>query len=310
MKDLVEGVLAGNERAAARLIRLADDGDATAFAALDELHAHTGNAYVLGVTGNPGSGKSTLVDQLTTRFRARDETVAIVAIDPTSPFSGGAILGDRVRMGRHSTDEGVFIRSVATRGNLGGISRSTPAIMEIFDAMGFDWIIVETVGVGQDEVDVAAFADTCAVVVVPGLGDGVQAAKAGVFEIADVFVVNKADRAGADRVKRDVNAALDLEQEGRQRPAVVDTVATTGEGVDELVAAIDDHRATRTDQQERRLRRARYQTRLIAAGELLAAVDRLLDSAKGSALVADVEAGGVSPFGAAQRLVEWVTREP
>lgn len=303
MKDLVKGVLAGNERAAARLMRLADDGDPAAFVALDELHKSTGHAYILGVTGNPGSGKSTLVDQLISTLRARGESVAVIAIDPTSPFSGGAILGDRIRMGAHSTDPGVFIRSVATRGNLGGLSRSTPAIMEVFDAMGFDWIIVETVGVGQDEVDVAAFADTCVVVVVPGLGDDVQANKAGVFEIADLFVVNKADRPGADRVKRDIKAALDLEPEGKPRPALLETVATTGDGVTELVEAIDEHRATRTDEAKRRRRRAHYQTRLVAVGRLMAQIDALLKSRAGQTLLDSVERGELSPFGAADELV-------
>lgn len=303
-KPLSDRVLAGDERAAARLMRLVDDGDPAGREELDKLYSHTGDAYVLGVTGNPGSGKSTLVDSLIVRLRERDETVGVVAIDPTSPFSGGAILGDRVRMGSHASDRGVFIRSVATRGNLGGISRSTPAILQVLDAMGFDWIIVETVGVGQDEVDIAAFADTCAVVMVPGLGDDVQAAKAGLLEVADVFVVNKSDRPGAKRVKTELRQMLDLDPAERTwRPPIVETVATEGDGLDELLAAIDRHRNSDVDREARRERRDRHLTRLIAAGEVTRRIDAWLGSEAWDAIADDVEAGDLSPFAAADRLL-------
>jgi LAO/AO transport system kinase len=303
--SLSDRVLAGEHRAAARLMRLVDDGAPAGRAALDELFTHTGNAYVLGVTGNPGSGKSTLVDGLIGALRDRDESVAVIAIDPTSPFSGGAILGDRVRMGRHASDAGVFIRSVATRGNLGGISRSTPAIMQVFDAMGFDWIIVETVGVGQDEVDIAAFADTCAVVMVPGLGDDVQAAKAGLLEVADIFVVNKSDRPGAARVSRELRQMLNLDPSARAwRPPIVDTVATTADGVDDLLAAIDEHRQSAIDHDERRRRRNRHLTRLIAAGEITRRIDAWLGSDAWEKLAGRIEQGSLSPFAAADLLLE------
>lgn len=281
-------------------MRLVDDGAPEALIAMEELHAHTGNAYILGITGNPGSGKSTLVNGLVKKLRGRGESVGVVAIDPTSPFSGGAILGDRVRMAEHALDDGVYIRSVATRGNLGGISRSTPAMLHVLDAMGFDWLIVETVGVGQDEVDIAAFADTCVVVAVPGLGDEVQAAKAGILEIADIFVVNKADRQGADRLKRELNQMLDLDAHDGWRPPVVPTTATTLDGIDDLLGGIDKHRAESTDELDmRRRRRNRQLTRLLAMGEAARRIDAYLSSEQWKKIDERIVDGEVSPFRAA-----------
>jgi LAO/AO transport system kinase len=304
-KPLSERVLQGDERAASRLMRLVDDGDPRGREELDKLYSHTGDAYVVGVTGNPGSGKSTLVDGLIGKLRERGDSVGVIAIDPTSPFSGGAILGDRVRMGTHATDPGVFIRSVATRGNLGGISRSTPAILQVLDAMGFDWIIVETVGVGQDEVDIAAFADTCCVVMVPGMGDDVQAAKAGLLEVADLFIVNKSDRQGAKRVVRELRQMLDLDPEDRTwTPPIVSTVATAGEGLDDLLMSIEKHRTSDGARAERRRRRNRHLTRLIAAGEITRRIDAWLDSEAFHALQARIDDGTLSPFAAADLLLE------
>ncbi|MEY2452155.1 MAG: GTPase [Acidimicrobiaceae bacterium] len=204
-----------------------------------------GAAYTVGLTGAPGSGKSTLTSGLVREVRARGDEVAVLAVDPTSPFTGGAILGDRVRMQDHALDAGVFIRSMATRGHLGGLALATPQAIRVLDAVGFGWVLVETVGVGQVEVEIAAAADTTLVVLNPGWGDSVQAAKAGLLEIADVFVVNKADRPGVDEARRDLEHMLDLASlpDGGWRPTIVSTVASTGEGVGELLAEIESHRA-------------------------------------------------------------------
>jgi LAO/AO transport system kinase len=244
----IEPILQGDIRAAARLMRDLDDRRLDAIAALKELYHHTGKAYLIGVTGNPGAGKSTVVDALITQYRAAGERVGVVCVDPTSPFSGGAILGDRIRMQRHALDPGVFIRSLATRGHLGGLSRSTFDVAHVLDAMGFDRVLIETVGVGQDEVDVMKAAHTTVVVTVPGLGDDIQAIKAGLLEIADVLVVNKADREGADRAERDLMHMLDLRATGERKDVeIVRTIATRGvaadSGIAELGLAIDRHRA-------------------------------------------------------------------
>jgi LAO/AO transport system kinase len=241
----VAQVLAGNVRAAARLMRDLDDGVSDAREDLRQLHTHTGNAFIVGVTGAPGSGKSTLVDALIAHYRGCGMRVGCLAVDPTSPFTGGAILGDRVRMTRHALDDGVFIRSVATRGALGGVSRSTADMVHVLDAMGMDIILVETVGVGQAEVDIIRLAHTTAVVLVPGLGDDVQAIKAGVMEIADVFVVNKSDVPAAKRVVKSLTMLRNLEgaRSDGWVPPVVETIATEGGGVPALAAAVASHRA-------------------------------------------------------------------
>lgn len=241
----VARVLAGEHRAGARAMRIVDDRAPAAAALLERLHPHTGEALIVGITGNPGSGKSTLTDQLVRAYRARGNKVAVVAVDPSSPFSGGAILGDRIRMSAHATDPGVFIRSVATRGHLGGLSASTFDVVQILDAMGYSPIFLETVGVGQDEIDVVRVAHTSVVVLVPGLGDDIQAIKAGILEIADVFVVNKADRDGIERTIKDIRGlqALAAGVDGAWTPPVVRTVATSGDGVDRLVEAIEAHAA-------------------------------------------------------------------
>jgi len=240
-------ILGGDVRTAARLMRDLDDRRAGALTTLKALFPHTGNAYIVGITGNPGAGKSTVVDALIAHYRAAGERVGVVCVDPTSPFSGGAILGDRIRMQRHALDPGVFIRSLATRGHLGGLSRSTFDVAHVLDAMGYQRILIETVGVGQDEVEVMRAAHSTVVVTVPGLGDDIQAIKSGLLEVADVLVVNKADREGADRTERDLLHMLDLRAAGeRKEVEIVRTIATRGtaegSGIAELAAAVELHR--------------------------------------------------------------------
>ncbi len=244
----IAAILAGDVRTAARLMRDLDDRRAGSLEALKALFPHTGNAYIVGITGNPGAGKSTVVDALIAHYRAAGERVGVVCVDPTSPFSGGAILGDRIRMQRHALDAGVFIRSLATRGHLGGLSRSTFDVAHVLDAMGYQRILIETVGVGQDEVEVMKAAHSTVVVTVPGLGDDIQAIKSGLLEIANVLVVNKADREGADRTERDLLHMLDLRATGeRKEVEIVRTIATRGtaegSGIAELAAAVESHRA-------------------------------------------------------------------
>ena len=246
MSALADRVLSGDVRAAARLMRLIDDAQPEAEQALRELWPRTGRAQMVGITGNPGAGKSTLVDRLVAHLRAQGKTVGVLAVDPTSPFTGGAILGDRIRMQDHALDAGVFIRSLATRGQLGGLSRATSDCARVLDAMGKDVILIETVGVGQDEVEVCRLAHTTVVVLVPGLGDDIQAIKAGILEVADLFAVNKSDREGADRTVRDLRSMLELNHAmgkdvGGHEIAIVKCVASRGEGIEEVWSAIDAH---------------------------------------------------------------------
>jgi LAO/AO transport system kinase len=239
---LVDGVRARRPRALGQAISVVEDGGRGGAELVGRIYAETGRARVVGVTGPPGAGKSTLVDRLAHALRGRGESVGILCVDPTSPFSGGALLGDRIRMQELATDPGVFIRSMATRGALGGLARATRDAVDVLDAAGFDWILVETVGVGQDEVDVVSTVDTVAVVAVPGLGDDIQAIKAGILEIADVFVLNKADREGADRAYRDLATLLSLSEALEWTPPIVRTVAPRGEGVAALLAEVERHR--------------------------------------------------------------------
>ena len=246
MEDLVAEVLQGSMRAMARLITLVENADSSAFQLLGAIYPHTGTAHVLGITGSPGTGKSTLTDKITAVLRKREQTVGIIAVDPSSPFTGGALLGDRIRMQRASVDPEVFIRSMATRGNLGGLARASADVIKIMDAFGKDWVIVETVGVGQDEVDIARTADTTVVVLAPGLGDTIQSMKAGVMEIADLYVINKADRPGADLLENEVNVRVEQDVQIKAAPwqaPVLKTVAIENKGTESVVEAIEQHRS-------------------------------------------------------------------
>jgi LAO/AO transport system kinase len=279
-------ILAGNTRAAARLMRDLDDEIPAAIRILKQLYRHTGRAYILGVTGAPGAGKSTLVNRITTHLRKRGKSVGIVAIDPTSPYSGGAILGDRIRMQQHALDEDVFIKSLATRGHLGGLSRSTIDIVNVMDAMGKDVILIETVGVGQDEVEIVKVAHTNLVLVVPGLGDDIQAIKAGILEIADIFVINKADRDGADKAKSEIETMVSMSnfKEGGWKPPVLSVVAVTDKGTAELLEAVDRHQAF--IYQEGNLSRYRREKARVELVEILKT--RLIEKA-----VSDLDAHGL-----------------
>jgi len=245
MKSTAEKVVAGDIRAVARLIRDIDDGIPEIREVLKEIYPHTGKAYIVGITGAPGVGKSTLVDQIITHLRKQDKTVGVLAVDPTSPFSGGAILGDRVRMQRHSMDKGVFIRSLATRGHFGGLTQSTRSAIDVLDAMGKDFILVETVGVGQDEVEIVRSAHTTIIVVVPGMGDDVQAIKAGILEAGDIFLINKADREGAEKTAADLRLMIDMDQEkyrkGAWKPPILKAQAVFDKGIAELLEEIHKH---------------------------------------------------------------------
>ncbi len=306
--DLAGAVLEGHPASGARLIRLLEDRDPTGVEALKRIHPKTGRAWVLGITGPPGAGKSTLVDGLIGALRERGHRVGVLAVDPTSPFSGGAILGDRVRMQRHATDPGVFIRSMATRGQLGGLALATFDAALVLDAMGHDVVLVETVGVGQDELDVVELAHTTLVVNVPGLGDDVQAIKAGILEVGDVFVLNKADRPGADAAEKQLRLMLHLRRtpEGAWEPPLVRTVAARGEGLGDLLEACVSHREAlaRSGELATRAGRRRYRSFL----ELLrsSAAQRWLEAAAAdpelAGLAGDVRAGRIDPYTAAERI--------
>jgi LAO/AO transport system kinase len=244
IEELATRVRGGNPRALARAISIVEDRTPESTELLKALFPFSGNAVLLGLTGSPGAGKSTLVDQIAREYRKQQKTIGIIAVDPTSPFSGGAILGDRIRMQSHYADSGIYIRSMATRGSLGGLASTTADVATVLDASGRDLVIIETVGVGQDEVDIVTLADVTVVVLVPGMGDDVQTIKAGIMEIADVFVINKADREGAERVEREIRAMQSLAvRKDNWTPPIVKTVASDGTGVPEVLAAIESYRA-------------------------------------------------------------------
>lgn len=298
---MIERARAQNARDIGRLLSRVEDQDASLPEILTAIAPYSGHAQVIGITGAPGVGKSTTTSALITALRAQGKRVGVLAVDPSSPFSGGALLGDRVRMQSHATDSGVFIRSMASRGHLGGLARATGQAIRVLDAAGFDVVLIETVGVGQSEVDVAGSADTTLVLLAPGMGDGVQAAKAGILEIGDVLVVNKADRDGADQTARELRAMVALDEDARWNAPVIPVIATTALGIDELLIAIAEHErwlATSGEGERRRLNRARDEIEAIVMERLRSRVseDEL------TALARQTLAGELNPYEAAEKL--------
>ena len=310
LSELLERLRAGDQRAVARLISWVEDGDRDQLRdAAEALNPSTGRAQVIGLTGSPGVGKSTLAGALVAAYRAQGLTVGVLAVDPSSPFTGGALLGDRVRMQAHALDEGVYIRSMATRGHLGGLAWATPQAVRVLDAAGCEVVLVETVGVGQAEVEVAGLADTTLVALAPGFGDAVQVAKAGILEVADVFVVNKADRDGAQVVARDLRQMLHLGEARPWQVPVVLTVAERGDGVDQLVEAIAAHRAqleSSGELERRRQRRAAREIEEIALADLRAELGTLGHGEALDTLAEQVAAGKLGPYSAADQLLSAV----
>ncbi|WP_246416571.1 methylmalonyl Co-A mutase-associated GTPase MeaB [Nocardioides luti] len=302
----------GDARAVARLISLVEDESPLLREVMKALAPHAGHAQIIGITGSPGVGKSTSTSALVTELRKAGKRVGILAVDPSSPFSGGALLGDRVRMQDHALDREVYIRSMASRGHLGGLAWTTPQALRVLDAAGCDVILIETVGVGQSEVEVAGLADTTLVLIAPGMGDGIQAAKAGILEIGDLYVVNKADRDGADQVRRDLRSMLALAErpEGSWKPPIIKTVAQKGDGVDEVVAAIDEHFAwleTSGELRKRRTRRARDEIEAIAVTALRARWGDVHGRSELDELAESVGAGESDPYTAADVLLDAFT---
>jgi len=311
MDDLLEKFWAGEFRALARLISTLENEMGDRNELMCQLYPRTGRAYILGVTGSPGTGKSSLVDCLTTLLRKRSQQVAIVAVDPTSPFTGGALLGDRIRMQEHAVDQGVFIRSMATRGSLGGLARTTKEVIKAIDAFGFEWIIVETVGVGQAELDIMNVADTTVVVLTPGAGDAIQTIKAGIMEIADIFAVNKSDLPGADKVALEVEMMLDLQSDRMAwRPPVMQTSVMNRSGMEDLLNAIEKHRSYLMEKgkfQEKRQSRLRAETLEILDHQWRQLVRQEIKlSEKVNKLLESVEYGESDPYTAASSILDHV----
>jgi len=307
-QTLIAAARTGDARALARLVSLAENESAELRRLAKVIVPLTGRAHILGLTGAPGVGKSTVTGGLVRHYRNEGLRVGVLAVDPSSPFSGGALLGDRVRMQEHATDDEVFIRSMASRGHLGGLSVATPQALRILDAAGFDVVLIETVGVGQAEVEIASLADSALVVVAPGLGDSIQAAKAGILEIADVFVVNKSDRPGAQEVVRDLRTMLAMAnyEASDWKPPIVSTTAATGDGIGDLAAAIGKHRRWLADSgllAERRRARAREEISAIALAELRGRIGALPGESRLDELAESVNSGELDPYSAADELI-------
>ena len=307
--QLVERAREGDARSVARLISLVEDASPLLRDVMAGLAPYAGHAQTVGITGSPGVGKSTSTSALVGALRKADKRVGVLAVDPSSPFSGGALLGDRVRMQDHALDRDVYIRSMASRGHLGGLSWATPQALRVLDAAGCDVILVETVGVGQSEVEIAGMADTTMVLIAPGMGDGIQAAKAGILEIGDLYVINKADRDGADQVRRELRSMLALGEHpaGAWSQPIIKTVASKGEGVDEVVEAINQHRAwleSSGERELRRLRRARDEIEAIAVTALREQWRSVHEHTELDGLAVKVVAGETDPYTAADRLLE------
>jgi LAO/AO transport system kinase len=314
MKADPKKILEGDQLAGGRLIRLLEEGAPEGIAGFKAIFSHTGNAFVLGITGPPGSGKSTLVAHIIAEFRRRNLKVGVVAVDPSSPLSGGAFLGDRLRMGQHTEDEGVFIRSMATRGHLGGLSRTTRETVMVLDAMGYDVVIIETVGVGQDEVEIADFAHTTAIVSIPGLGDDIQTMKAGLLEVGDVFIVNKSDRPGADDEVTRLESMLEMGTvpEDGWKPPVLKTVAVKGEGITQLVDAFWRHREFQMDSGQFKAHNSEQTFRFVRSLVMEMAADKIFKNAEDSAayqtLLGNLDKRKIDPFTAAEKLVKGLPR--
>ena len=310
MKIDAKNIIRGDQLAGARLIRLLEEGDPVGIDLIKQLYPHTGNAFILGITGPPGSGKSTLVNCIISEVRRRKLKIAVVAIDPSSPISGGALLGDRIRMRRHTEDDGVFIRSMATRGHLGGLTKTTRETVLVFDAMGYDIILIETVGVGQDEVEIAQFAHSTAVVSLPGMGDDIQAMKAGLLEIGDIFVVNKADIAGADEVADQLRAMLDMgsRKPGEWRAPVIKTVASKEHGIVELVNAFWRHREFLMDSggfvEHSYIWEFQFFRQLVMEMAADHIFNKIKESQVGQDLLEDLKNRRIDPFSAAENLIK------
>jgi len=313
--DAIDRARRGDPRALARLISLVENGSPQLRPVMKGLARFTGQARVTGLTGAPGVGKSTVTGALVAAYRERGLRVAVLAVDPTSPFSGGALLGDRVRMQDHATDDGVFIRSMATRGHLGGLSRTTPQALRVLDAAGFDIVLIETVGVGQAEVEIASLADSTLVVVAPGMGDAIQAAKAGILEIGDLFVVNKSDKPGAQDAVRDLRTMIAMAQRGAGdwKPPIVATSAASGEGIADLVGKLDAHWSwldSSGERDRRRQARAREEISAIALATLRQRIGGLPGDSSLDALAARVASGGIDSYTAADELTAAIPGRP